>query len=201
MAVEFFFVPMVISPTEARGAVWAKYAHDPAVSRWSHIRYSRTSSTLLMLDGTQTYLDFVAAQSDAYRICAEGDFTENILGPASVAIKNWLEALNIPANWISAADSYRQVLRGVIGIFMFTQRHEGLNGSGFFEDLAAPENGFDLNTQWQNLNQSFRDTMQATIDDHNWAITPANNDQVRKMLKDFSDKWEGTTYYMANVEI
>jgi len=43
--------------------------------------------------------------------------------------------------------------------------------------------------------------MQATIDDFEWPMAPAATDQVRKVLKDFSDKWTGREFFIAGVEI
>jgi len=198
VAVEFFFAPMIGAGTR-QDPRRAKYQHAPEVTTGAQIRYSKTSVALTMLDAPQAFLDSIKSDSDMLFLCAEADLSENIGGPQSVAVKNYLEPLGVPANWISAADSNQQVLRGIIGQFMFSQRHEGLNHSGFFEDLEAA--GFGINTPWQNLSPAFRDTMQATIDDHEWPMAPGNNDQVRKVLKDFSDQWEGREFYLGGIEI
>jgi len=199
MAVEFFFAPMVGAGTR-QDTYRAKYQGDPAREAAGHIRYSHHTTAALMLSAPQAFLDnTVKVDPEMFFLCAEADLTDNIGGAQSVAIKAFLEPLGIPTNWVSAANSYREVLRGIIGQFMFSQRHEGLNGSGFFEDLEAA--GFGLNTQWQNLSPAFRDTMQATIDDFEWPMAPAATDQVRKVLKDFSDKWTGREFFIAGVEI
>jgi len=203
MAIEFFFVP--IDPVAPGGfgntRFKVKYWDDDAVSSQGSQRYSWDTSALLMLDATQVYLDFVAAQSDTLRFCALEDLSERVGGPASNEIKNWLDPLGVPVNWVNANTSYREVLRGIFGMFKFTQVHEQLNEKGFFTDLTSPENGFSLNTQWQNLSQEFRDTMQLTIDHYGWPDVPAPNDQVRKILKDFSDKFEGTVMSVCGVWI
>jgi len=197
--IEFFIVPIEAAGGPGLGAFSVKYQHDPAVSSYGSMRYSWGSCAVLMLNATQTYLDSVAAQPDVYKVCAAPDLLENIGGQATVALRNWLEGWGIPGNWISAADSYRQVLRGILGMFLFAHRHEYLNKKGFFQDLE--EQGFDLNTRWEDLSQSFRDTILAQITEKEWPIAPAANDQVRKLLKDFSDKYDGTRIVICNVEI
>lgn len=199
MATEFFVVPLVLDTSGFRPITVPKYAVDPAVTTYGCIRYSRDTTCLVMMDATQAHCDSVEAQADADRIAVLGELNDNIGGQNNNRIRGVLEDLNIPGNWVSAADSYRQVLRGIIGMFLFSQRHEGLNGSGFFTDLEAA--GFGLNTQWGNLSQAFRDTMQATIDDYGFSIAPSNNNQVRAILKDFSDEWDGKEFFIANVEI
>lgn len=199
MAVEFFFVPILELPPGGPYKFGVKYRSDPAVNAGCMKRYSWDSHALLRLDATQTYLDFVAAQADAYRICAEADLDENVGGPGSVAIRSWMQDLNIPETWISAADSHRQVIRTIIGMFAFCTGHERFAQVGFFTDLSG--RGFDLNTQWQNLSQEFRDTIEQQITYRGWPDTPAPNDQVRRIMKDFADKFEGTLILMSSVEI
>lgn len=200
MPVEFFSVP-ILPVTEGFGATRfkVKYWDDVAVASQGSIRYSWDASCLLMLNATQTYLDFVAAQSDVYRFCAFDDLTEQIGGPASVAISNWLEPLGIPTQWVNANSSYREVLRGIVGMFEFTMVHERQNQRGFFPHLEAE--GFDLNTRWQNLSQPFRDSIQANINHWGWPDQPADNDLVRALLRVFAEKFEGTHMEFNGVEI
>ena len=199
MAIEFFLVPMVGTGTRAdpyRG----RYTDDPAVVRSGCIRYSISDSAICLIEADQTYLDTVAAQPDATLIATETNLDDAIGGTRLVAISNELEAVNVPTQWLAASDTGREVIRVIAGIFQFAQRHEGLNGSAFFSDLEAA--GFGLNTQWQNLSQAFRDTIQATIDDEGWTdLVIADTDQVRALLRDFAARYEPAPLIFAGFEI
>lgn len=165
------------------------------------IRYSRHSVAILALDAPQTYLDQVAAQPDADRFCAVGELNDNIGGPGNQLVRNTMEPLGIPADWSAAAISWRQALRTIIGIFLFAQRHEGLNPQslGFFEDLELAGGG--LNTQWQDLPLPFQQTITATVDSLGISFTPSPTQQVRSILKAFSDSFSGTAFSLNIVTI
>lgn len=165
------------------------------------IRYSRTSTAILALDAPQTYLDQVAAQPDAERFCAVPQLLDNVGGQGNNLIRNTMEPLGIPADWSAAANSWRQSIRTICGIFLFAQRHEGLNpGSpGFFDDLTASGGG--LNTQWQNLTAPLQATILDNVASYGWTFNPEPTQQVRSILKFFADQFEGITFSLNIVEI
>ena len=48
-------------------------------------------------------------------------------------ISNALEAKEIPADWVNAGDTYRSILREVVGYFLFMQRYTATTG---FDPIA-----------------------------------------------------------------
>lgn len=200
-----FFVPMV--GTGVRDDPFrAKYQSPSdlsqpatAVSNSGNLRYSRISRAILMLDAQQAYLDLVAAQPDADFWFAETGIDAEIGGQRNNQFRSLLDPLGIPATWVNANNNWREITRGIAGMFLFAQRHEGLNDRGFFEDLEAA--GFSLNTRWNQLSTEFQNTISATITDFGWAITPEATSQVRALLKQFSDQFVGTRIFIAGLEI
>lgn len=75
---------------------------------------------------------------------------------ALVATQNALEALNIPAQWITAAMTYRDVLRALVGAAQFIQRCSGL---GVPLKLAG-----NLDTQMSALPANIRQVLAAASD-------------------------------------
>ena len=202
--IEFFITPMIGTGTR-EDPIQPRYASDEFSGAFGlpdgfgAIRYSRDTVAILMLDAPQTYLDEVQAQPDADRLTTLGDINDNIGGQGNTFIRNLLESLNIPGQWTSAAQSWRSTMRVIIGMFLFAQRHEGQNQIGFFTDLEAA--GFGLNTQWQDLSQDFQTSIQNNIDSWGWSIIPADVDQVRKLMKDFSDQLSGEEFFIGGVSI
>jgi len=184
MADSFYVVPMIGTGTR-ENPFRGKYTRDPAITAIDCKRYSRTSVAICYIEATQTYLDFVTAQPDADFLTTLAGLNDEIGGANVNSTRSLFETLNIPGNWISANDSWREVIRGIVGEFSLSQRHEGVHGIGLYEDLEA--NGGGLNTQWQNLNQSFRDSLIDEANDLGIILAPSDQDQVRKVLKDFSD--------------
>jgi hypothetical protein len=199
MAQAFFWLPMLLQGPPAHQVWRPKYTVNPAIEAQGSIRYSRDSVAVTMIQAPQAYIDTVSAEPDALFFTDNINILDNIGGQASVAVRNALEAVNVPGTWVSANDSWRETIRIIAGMFYFTQRHEGLNDSGFFADLDAA--GFGLNTQWQNLSQAFRDTISANIADHGWPDVPANNSQVRTILRDFADKYETWPVIIGGVTV
>jgi hypothetical protein len=124
MAVELFVVPMIGDGTRAV-PYRARYSADPAVVRHGCIRYSKQDDCIVLLDAPQAYLDGVAAQPDAVRICTEAQLDNVLTAPQRTAVGNALEAREIPAGWLNAGDTWRVVIRTVCHIFFVNQRLEG----------------------------------------------------------------------------
>jgi len=95
----------------------------------------------------------LAAQADVIAIPA--DITQEI-GAGVATVQARLEQLRIPADWVTASHTYRQVLRRVLAWFMFAQRHHGLHGERLFPDAA------DLETRVGQLDAGLRQRLIAT---------------------------------------
>lgn len=75
---------------------------------------------------------------------------------ALTATKNALEALNVPAQWLTAGMTYRTVLRVLVGIASYIQRCDGL---GQVVTLAG-----NLDRTFSSLSAGVRNTLSAAAD-------------------------------------
>jgi hypothetical protein len=56
------------------------------------------------------------------------DNLDQQIGGGLAAVQNALEAINIPADWLTASMTYRQAIKTVMGIFSFLQRYVAVTG-------------------------------------------------------------------------
>lgn len=183
-------------PTPATGTIQA----NVFLERMGAIRYADTSVALVLVEAPQFYLDQMKTQSDAEFLLVEADMQNALGGPSRNALDSYLEDNGIPGNWIQTPDSWQDTLRGVIHIFFFAQRYEGLFETGLIDDAIL--NGVGLNTQWDNIPTVFQDNLNAVATDHGWP-TPigSGNELVRNILKAMADKFENRPAVIANFTI
>lgn len=199
MAVELFLVPMVGDGTEEnsyRGA----YTDDAQVSRSGTLRYGRTNSAaIVMIDAPQAYLDSVAAQPDATRLATAQNIDQPLTAGQADAAKTVFESMFIPAQFINAGDTRRQVLRTVIGMFLFSQRMEGRFGTGW--KARAQAAGVTLDTQWADFPQALKDEFIEIRGTFGWNVTLPTPPTLRNIMKTVSDKFASTPFYICGVTI
>lgn len=82
-------------------------------------------TALLAADLTAPQVSSLSAQTDVTMIPANLD---NQLGANLATVQAELEALNIPADALTASYTFRQVLRGIVAIFLVAQRFKKLRG-------------------------------------------------------------------------
>lgn len=136
MPKEFFIVPMVGAGTNFDG-YRGKYTEEPGVLSSGTLRYSKQDSAIVMIESSQAQLDSVAAQSDATRISTEVQLDDTINGGQANSIEATLEAAEVPAQWVTAGLTRRQVIKITCGVFLFMQRLEGLFLKNMHVQLTA----------------------------------------------------------------
>lgn len=100
------------------------------------------------------------------------------------AIKNFLEARNIPAHWVTTALTYRKMLRVMVGIFQFAQVYFRLHGLTLFR------NGVNLDTEARQIPLAERNRLSeaaqvAGLDTS--GITGTTT--VREILRQLGQQW------------
>lgn len=139
----------------------------------------------------QTYLDSLP---DVTVIPADLDATVTA-GNVS-AIRNALEARNIPATWVNVGDSYRVVLREIAGYFQFMQRLTGITG------LDPTAQGITLGTQYQNLPQLWQDAiLQAAADLGYDASALTGTTTVRNILRGIASQSGNRVYMLGSFSL
>lgn len=203
MAIEFFLLPQIGSGTD-NDPFRPKYAAgDQSVRRYGMMRYSRaTDDVIAMIEADQLYLDSIAAQSDATRIASTPTLDEQVTPPQVNAIRSILEAAFIPEQFVNVGDTRRQIIRGICGMFIFSQRMSGQLGAGW--KAKAQSRGITLNSAWQDFPQIFRDEIATVIDSFGW--TPGefgfnNATTLREIMQAVSERFESTALYIAGFEL
>lgn len=149
-SLRFYIVPM---ETDAKGTLRPKYIRDLGIDN-SNMAYGLEQ---VFLSACPTITDAqhqtVAANLDVIAIPQNLDATINATALATVQQK--MEGLHIPADWVTTANTYRDVLRVTGKVFLLMQRFRGLHLRAFFEA------GITLDTRINQLTQPQR---QALID-------------------------------------
>lgn len=199
MAIELFLVPMEGSGTHA-DPYRAKYTRHESINYAGSIRYSKTDSAIALINAPQAYLNAVREQPDALSLATPQNINEVLTAGIANAAKTLFEGMGIPAGFINAGDTRREVIRGVIGMFLFSQRMEGRFGAGF-RKLAA-DRGVNLNTPWSDFPQALRNEFIAIRDEHGWDnLGLTNQSTLRQILLAVAERYEDTPMFIAGVEI
>lgn len=86
------------------------------------------------------------SHADVRHIVAHSNI-DNAIGSAAPTVRSVLEAGDIPGTWVQSTDTWRQVLRGIFGMFLLAQRVHGRYNVTLLPD------GYTLDTTWAELPQ------------------------------------------------
>jgi hypothetical protein len=100
-----------------------------------------------------------ALQSQPDALVLPANLDANVSALALSRIQQTLEAANLPGNWVTTAQTYRDVLRGLRKVMTFQQRWNGLFGDRLF--VA----GVTLDTRLNQLSQDQRQKLASVADD------------------------------------
>lgn len=111
------------------------------------------------------------------------DLAQNV-GAQRQAVENALEALNLPAGWVTTGMSYGSIVRFVAIFFLFMQAFRGRGGSRLFTG------GVTLQTQWGDLPAGVRTTLAETAQQLGLNTSGVTaNTRIRAILKGLADQW------------
>lgn len=126
----FYIVPKVLESTPF-GETW-RPKYIPAMGvRWAAMDYGLDPQFLVGANVSQAQHDFLAAQSDVIVI---PPLDQQVGGnPTLNQVRNRLEQQNIPASWIQATTTWRQVTGNIGRYSMLLQRLHGMHNQRLFE--------------------------------------------------------------------
>lgn len=199
MAWRLFFDPLVVS-----GAYRApKYvasrvgtgSPELAGLQWAMMDYGHASWCLLAADTNAGQQTFLAAQTDVTD--APADLATTIGGGNVQALRDYLEAADIPALWITGGDTWLTVVRFVGGLFQFAQRFASISGGAA---LLPP--GTDKNQTMADMGQAWQTAALATADSFDppydvSAITGSTT--IRAALKILADQWGSRSFHLGQL--
>lgn len=161
---------------------------------WSLMDYGAENYALVLVDITTEQHDALSANSDVVSIPTNID--SNLTSGAVSVAKTKLEAMNIPADWIDTSYTYRQVLRKIVGLFQFAQRHHAKFGVKVIEKEQT------LETAIGDLSKNTKNNLQKTADSFGWNFSIIKSDwKLRKVLKHLADHWGNDPIHIGGEEI
>lgn len=134
---------------------------------------------------------WLAAQASVYQFPIDIEVNPS---PAELSeLETALEAVYIPADWLSPSETWRGALRTVTGMFLYMQRVTAITGDNPLTDW-----GVTLNTQFRNLDQDKQDALiQATNDLGYDSSVIRDNWTLRIILKNMADGWGDRPIYFG----
>ena len=203
MAIEIFLVPMVQIRLNDRGMPHSgpKYVSgNPNINGFSAVWYSRLTECVVLVKATGAVLTAIRSNPDVVSVATAANIDNPINASKRDNIRAYLEAREVPAQWVNTGDTRRQLIRGLIGIYLFGQRleeHTGLPIKDSFQQA-----GVTLNDEWQTLPQNVKNMLLSTAASNGWSNPGFDNTvTVREILKYFSDQYESAPIVMAGVVI
>lgn len=203
MAIEIFLIPMVQFGTNFLGQphFGPKYVEDNAnVTKFGVLRYSRITEAIVLVQAPAAELTSIRNNIDVASAATTANIDNTITTGQRNDMRSYLEAREVPAQWVNTGDTRREIIRGLAGIYMFAQRVEGRTGLGLKESFQSAS--ITLDDTWLSLPQGTKTMLLETVADHGWANPGFTNTiTVREILKFFSDQFEATPIELAGFSI
>lgn len=195
MASRLYLVPVIGTGTRQeprRAKYFSDFTRDTLPSSW--MDFGLEPVMLVGADVTNDQHLSISANIDVVSIPANIDATISAL--ALTQVQNALEGMNIPANWVTTAMTYRFVLRVVVGMFQFAQRYQGLGGGRLFGT------GISLGTQFNQLPAAVRSRLIETAESFGYDTSSlSGNSTIRQILKFLGDQWGSKSIVLGGITI
>lgn len=151
MTVRVYLMPIVVGPRGRFDQVrLPKYLGLVDGRSCTMLSYGQEDACLFVVDSTDAQHTALTANADVRAFPADLDSAVSAGNRAQIV--NALEALNVPAQWVANGQTFRVVLRRLVGIFLLLQR---VHGRGFRFLQQALDN--QINTLPANVRQSMQD--------------------------------------------
>jgi hypothetical protein len=158
------------------------------------VDYGVIDRAIVAVDADTTALQALDAQPGIIALPANLD--ANPGGAARTQIRDALEAVNVPAQWVAAGLSWRQIARAVTGMFLFMQGLTVRTGSS-----PLDWQGVTWNTTFGALAIERQVALQEAASAQGWQGTIPNGATIRQILKSAADLWQGRPLYFGFAEL
>ena len=194
MTVRFYIMPIQVVNERYRGPKYLKWRFNPSGLDvpWSMKDYGLIDACLVAADVSQAQHEQLAAEVDVS--APPADIDQNVSEIAIPQVQQVLEALRIPAQWVTSDYTYRELLRMVGGLFLFAQRHHGMHVEQLIDSTAQ------LDLRWNQIPLARRERIMATADDMGYDYTQVTNQwTIRRILRHLGDQWGQTPILFGNL--
>jgi len=160
---------------------------------WSMKDFGNEDVGLVCAEITDEQHTSLSSNIDVVSIPANLD--NSVSAIALNVVRDALEGLHIPGNWVTTSHTYRQVTRTVALFFDFMQRVQGLTTERLFSGRA-------LSATWGSLpagvKQVLRDAATAGGLDYSFVTSSTT---IREILLNFAGQWGSKTILIGGVEL
>lgn len=172
------------------------------VSSYGAIDFSTTGEAIVAVEADSAYLALIAADPECIRLATPNNIDRALTTTAAAAARTFIEQRGIPADWINAGDTRREVIRGLAGMFLISRRMEGRYGEDF--KRRAVSRGVNFETRWAALPPTFQTELIETAISAGWNpsdISLVNNPPLRAILRRLAERYESQPIQLGSVEI
>lgn len=144
--------------------------------------------------------NFVVGQADAFAMPFDLSVTLN--GSQVTNVKAKLEAIHVPAGWVTTALKWQDVVRPVLGMFEFMQRYGNVYAQQ--NGVAAPPifNGATLSTQFGTLAAAQQAAMISAAQSFGFSTAGlTSGTTLRVIIKALADNFQDAQYNFGGVMI
>lgn len=192
--IRYYVMPIITVPVGDRLVRIPKYIfHEGneggvAVQLWSPMDYGLIDACIVACMLTQEQHEILVAEPDCV---AAPEILDNAISEIAIPkVQQVLEALRIPADWVTSAYTYRQILRMMAGLFQFAQRHHGLHNEALIDNVDQ------LDITWSVIPADRKARILQTADSLGYVYTDVTSTwTVRRILKYLGDQW-GTRVFL-----
>jgi hypothetical protein len=185
----FYLVPKIGDGLLPETAFRPKYGDPDSLGAgwlgravWEWEDYAGENAFLVAANLSPADHTTLTAQPDV--IAVPSPIDDTVSSTAIATIKSRLEGANIPANWVTTAHTYRQVLKTVRKVMLLRNRYDVL-----FSRLPMFGGGVTLDTQINQLTQAQRNRLTAVAQDLNLDTSGVTNTMtLRQALKLIADQ-------------
>lgn len=195
--IRFYILPIEVAGN-ARGPKYLSWRGDPdppgIQCRWAMKDYGLVPAALVACDLTLAQHQQLAAEIDV--AAAPENLDQPVSAIALPQVVAVLEALRVPAGWVTTSHTYRELLRMVGGLFLFAQRHHGMHNEPLIDNTAQ------LDLRWNQIPQARRGRILETADSMGYDYSAVENTWlIRRILKHLGDQWGLTPILFGFVEL
>lgn len=151
---------------------------------------------VMLVAGEMDLARDAAVTANADVLALPVDLDQALGGAGRNRVQSALEARNLPAGWVTATMTYRQVVRPVAAILLFAQRYHGLTGARLFGS------GVTLDTAFGSLPAQVQQNLLRAAESLGYdtsALTASTT--LRQALKAMSDQWGARPIRLNGVEL
>lgn len=149
---------------------------------------------VLARDITQVDHDALILNPDVYA------FPEDLSGPVNdPGVDAFLEAINVPTDWLTPATTWLELLRNLAGMFQFNQRYNGIYRERYGGAHSVFDNA-DIDTRLRQMSAQEQEIFLAAVESFGFDPAQVNtNSRLRQLLRQAANYWEGRPFTMAGV--